>query len=231
MEKFHPLSVLDVGCGIGTWLAVFKENGVKEYFGIDGDYVDKKLLRSYLEEENFQAVNLEKSFDLERKFDLVISLEVAEHISMDSAKVFVDSLCRHSNNIVFSAAIPGQGGQNHLNEQWPQYWVDLFKANSFYCYDIFRKEIWDYTEVDWWYKQNIIVFTKGDIKDLQFTPVIQSLVHPSNFLQKLEYLSELRIKVNELSTIKERWECGKNGIKNHAFTFWKAVLNKFKNPL
>src|SRR5690242_20053849 len=87
IKLFHPTSVLDVGCGVGTWLSVFKEYGLADYFGIDGDYVDEELLRLYLDPEHFKAVDLESSFDLKRKFDLVISLEVAEHLGMDSAKV------------------------------------------------------------------------------------------------------------------------------------------------
>src|SRR5436309_14636146 len=111
-----PQSVIDVGCGLGTWLSVFEEFGVKDVFGIDGDHVDRSMLQ--ISNERFTAFDLKKPIQIDRRFDLVVSLEVAEHLPKDCAKTFVHSLTRLGPVILFSAAIPFQGGRAHLNEQW-----------------------------------------------------------------------------------------------------------------
>lgn len=110
-EELKPISILDVGCGIGTWLCVFKSIGVKEVLGIDGDYVDRELLKKYIDDSEFKSIDLRYSFDLKKKFDLVISLEVAKHLPFESADNFIDSICRHGDTVLFSAALPGQGGK------------------------------------------------------------------------------------------------------------------------
>jgi 2-polyprenyl-3-methyl-5-hydroxy-6-metoxy-1,4-benzoquinol methylase len=78
----QPNTVIDVGCGVGTWLAVLAENGVADVWGIDGDYVDRALLE--IPEERFLPHDLTKPVRLERRFDLVLCLEVAEHLPADS---------------------------------------------------------------------------------------------------------------------------------------------------
>ncbi|MFC4873600.1 class I SAM-dependent methyltransferase [Negadavirga shengliensis] len=174
-----PESVLDVGCGIGTWLHVFKNQGVQEVFGIDGDYVDGEMLSKYIDQNEFQALDLEKSFDLDKKFDLVISLEVAEHLNEYTAHIFVDSICRHSDIILFSAAIPGQGGQNHINEQWPEYWARIFQKHGYVFLDPIRPLIWEDSRVDFWYRQNIFLVVKEEhLLSKRFPVSHKALVHP-----------------------------------------------------
>src|SRR5438270_9981863 len=56
MELAQPRSVVDVGCGTGEWLAVFRENGIKDTWGVDGTYINKKLLK--IPEECFIPANL-----------------------------------------------------------------------------------------------------------------------------------------------------------------------------
>jgi SAM-dependent methyltransferase len=171
MDRVGPTSVLDVGCGIGTWLKVFEENGIKDYVGLDGEYVDKSLLKIPI--ANFQPADLRKEWRLNRKFDLVMSLEVAEHLPEGSADLFVKLLTEHGDSIVFSAAIPHQGGQNHLNEQWPLYWQQKFERLGFYFHDVIRPVIWDNPQVDWWYKQNIFLINKS-----KSTQKLATMVHP-----------------------------------------------------
>ena len=89
MELVKPQSVLDVGCGIGNWLKVFEEQGIGDYKGVDGSYLDKNLLKIPI--HNFEARDLQQSFSLGRKFDLVVSLEVAEHLDERYADQFVHS--------------------------------------------------------------------------------------------------------------------------------------------
>src|SRR5438552_2146277 len=122
-------SVSDVGCGDGSWLSVFRRHGVDDIIGIDGDYVEAELLQ--IPQDRFRAVDLAKPFSLGRVFDLAVCLEVAEHLPPDCASGFVKSLARLAPVVLFSAAIPKQGGNHHTNEQWPDYWAKLFGEHGF----------------------------------------------------------------------------------------------------
>jgi SAM-dependent methyltransferase len=158
-ELIHPASVLDVGCGVGTWLAEWGSVGVSDVRGIDGDYVDRTALE--LPPDKFAPVDLGRPFSLGRKFDLVQTLEVAEHLDETCADAFVESLAGHGDTIMFSAAIPGQGGTHHVNEQWPSYWEQKFAKVGFTAYDVIRPQIWTDPRVLVWYKQNILLFARG----------------------------------------------------------------------
>ncbi|MCO5287711.1 MAG: class I SAM-dependent methyltransferase [Chitinophagaceae bacterium] len=198
LELIKPFSVLDVGCGIGTWLKIARDLGVKEVLGIDGSYVDKSLLKIPL--ENFIEKDLRNPFDLNKKFDLVICLEVAEHLPIESAEIFINSLCIHSDTILFSAAIPEQGGQNHLNEQWPSYWSAIFEKNGFRGFDVLRPVFWDNNNVQFWYKQNMILFSKNTIPYLHSATIpVQSYVHPYLYQNKLKEIKELKALVKKMS--------------------------------
>ena len=151
-----PESIVDVGCGAAAWLSIFREHGVKTVVGLDGDYVPRSSLR--IEPECFRAVDLTKPFTIERRFDLAMSLEVAEHLPHASAEDFVASLCRLASLVLFSAAVPGQGGTNHINEQWPWYWRHWFGKQGFRMFDPIRPLIFHDRRVEWWYRQNLYLF-------------------------------------------------------------------------
>jgi hypothetical protein len=130
-------SAVDVGCGVGNWLAVLREKGATEIQGLDGSWVDQDLLA--IPRSNFKQVDLSRSaIELPRRYDLAISLEMAEHLPPDRAEEFVTSLTALSDYVLFSAAIPFQGGINHLNEQWQHYWADLFAARGYGVHDFIR---------------------------------------------------------------------------------------------
>jgi SAM-dependent methyltransferase len=158
LRLLDPASVVDVGCGVGTWLSVFREHSIEDVVGVDGSYVDKSLL--HISPDRFTECDLSKGCALNRNFDLAISLEVAEHLPPESADVFVRDLTRLSDAIVFSAAVPGQGGTNHVNEQWPTYWKHLFEARGFILVDCFRKRMWDNRNIACCYRQNMFLFMK-----------------------------------------------------------------------
>lgn len=184
----RPESVLDVGCGTGVWLSVFQENGVQDIQGVDGEYIERDRLK--IPQEKFKEHDLENGFDLEKQFDLVSCLEVAEHISEGNARNFIDSLTRHAPAILFSAAIPHQGGVSHVNEQWPSYWASLFREKGYVPLDVVRRKVWDNENVEWWYAQNVLLFVKTDslvnnpslLQALALTNASQlDLVHPKNY--------------------------------------------------
>lgn len=160
IDLFSPKNVADIGCGTGTFLNVFKSNGISDVIGIDGSWVDWKLLLKNINEAEFFECDFEKGVRLKKRYDICICLEVAEHISPYKSSSFISDLSEISNVIIFSAAIPFQGGQNHLNEQWIDYWQDLFKEKGYSIYDGLRELIWDNKNVDVWYKSIYLFLLK-----------------------------------------------------------------------
>jgi SAM-dependent methyltransferase len=152
----HPKSVVDVGCGVGHWLSEFRKLGVDRVLGLDGSYIDPEWL--VIPKDLFRAADLSKPLQLREKFDLAISLEVAEHLPEASAATFVESLVNLAPVVLFSCAIPKQGGTQHVNEQWPEYWRLLFQKHGYCMLDLIRKVIWKNPEVKFWYRQNTFLF-------------------------------------------------------------------------
>ncbi len=215
MELLQPKSVLDVGCGIGTWLKAFDESGITDYLGVDGEYVNRSMLK--IPEDKFRPYDLQNSFSIGRKYDLVISLEVAEHLSESYADVFVQTLVGHGDFILFSAAIPGQDGQNHLNEQWPEYWEKKFLKHGFYFHDVIRPLIWSNELVDFWYRQNIFLVKKDKLVKRPFLTL--SVVHPQLYQLKLRNEKEYSESLLE----------GRQGLRVSVIIFLNAIKIKIKN--
>lgn len=165
---FNPTSVVDIGCGVGNFLREFKAKGVETITGIDGAWADKEEISRNIQFDNFEEWDLTKEWQPEVIYDLAISLEVAEHIEPEFADTFVKTLTNCSDNIVFSAAVPGQGGQNHINEQWNDYWIEKFAEKGFVKIDFLKPYFWNNKDIFWWYKQNILFFTKTPEKYAQF---------------------------------------------------------------
>lgn len=158
LEYVQPHSVVDMGCGMGTWLSVFKKHGVAEVLGVDGDYADREALQ--ISAQEFLPFDLRQPFRAERTFDLVLALEVAEHLPATCAETFVASLVRLGPVILFSAAVPFQGGTNHLNAQWPDYWMQKFSRYNYAPIDCLRRRLWQNTKVEWWYAQNLMFYAE-----------------------------------------------------------------------
>jgi SAM-dependent methyltransferase len=175
-----PHSVLDVGCGVGTWLAVWQEQqGVSEILGVDGHYVQPSQLR--IPARCFKPWNLSNPLEIGTTFDLVQSLEVAEHLQPHAAVTMVESLIRHGNVILFSAAVPGQSGKGHVNERRASYWVECFASYSYQVFDIVRWRIWDRSEIGIDYRQNLMIFASQEgVERVENRTVDRSLdvVHP-----------------------------------------------------
>ena len=155
-DALTPTSVLDLGCGRGAWLRVWNESGARDVVGVDGDYVAPADL--VVDPDVFVARDLGRRIDLGRRFDLVESLEVAEHLPEDRARGFVDDLCRHGSIVLFSAAPPGQGGEQHINEQPYEYWRALFAEQGYEPFDFVRPRIESSLEVAPWYRYNVLLY-------------------------------------------------------------------------
>lgn len=205
-ELVSPRSVVDVGCGIGTWLRVWMELGAEEVLGIDGSYVRPETL--LIPVDRFQALDLTGPQPVGKRFDLVESLEVAEHLPESAAKNFVSFLCSLGPIILFSAAIPYQGGTHHVNEQWPEYWAALFAEHDYVALDLIRERVWDNERVAYYYAQNAFIFAQRDHCDrlLRKAGIATDLhahrtlsrVHPRKWREKNERPMPLRQLVRML---------------------------------
>lgn len=153
-------AVVDIGCGVGTWLYASLENGANSVLGVDGPYVDRSEL--WIEPKHFRALDLTRPFQLNHTFDLALSLECAEHLPAESAESFVSSLVRLAPVILFSAAIPHQGGTHHVNEQWPDYWAKLFRRHRYYFWDCLRSRFWNAESIPPWYRQNAFLVASSE---------------------------------------------------------------------
>lgn len=183
MKLINPKSVIDVGCGIGTWLHEFEKSNVTNYIGIDSHAQTDMLL---IEPSKYATSDL-NVFDARpfSRFDMAISLETAEHLKPEAAENFIKNLTLLSDIVVFSAAIPHQGGLNHINERWQSYWAGLFKQNGYACIDYIRPKLWGDSRVELCYAQNILIFVKQSTSNValeqeQITTELASLdhVHP-----------------------------------------------------
>jgi SAM-dependent methyltransferase len=147
LERYAAKRVVDVGCGEGYWGAEFAKHGC-EVLGIEAhaEPVIPSVKR-----------DLAKPFALSQSFDLAVCLEVVEHLPSSRAKGFVSDLCRLAPVVLFSAAVPNQGGEGHLNEQWPTYWAALFERQGFTLSGAPRWEVWEDERVEFWYRQNLMV--------------------------------------------------------------------------
>jgi SAM-dependent methyltransferase len=187
----RPASLVDVGCGQGTWLAAAEELGVEDLTGLDGDWVDRAKLRS--PRMTFRAVDLAAPIAFDRRYDLALSVEVAEHLPASAADGFVAALCAASDAVLFSAAAPFQGGTDHVHEARASAWAARFAANGFDCFDLVRGAIWDRAEVAWWYRQNLLLFAKrGSAAHAAFAraplpPPPRDVVHPDAFEEKVAH--------------------------------------------
>jgi len=156
LPEMKIASLLDVGAGHGAWAAEWLAAGVKNVVAVDGDYVQPDQLA--IPKKNFRAHDLSTPLDLKKSFDLVQSLEVAEHLPEGKAELFVDNLIRHGDVILFSAAVPHQGGEHHVNEQPPEYWRRKFAARGYAAFDFVRPKLEGRSEVMPWYRFNSYVY-------------------------------------------------------------------------
>ena len=90
---------------------------------------------------------------------------MAEHLPASRASGFVHDLCAASDFVLFSAAIPGQGGQHHVNEQWPGYWADRFAAEGYAITGALRFRFWNTAGVEPWYRQNLLLAGRDPVPD------------------------------------------------------------------
>lgn len=190
LELIGCRSVVDIGCGLGSWLSVLRGLGIPDIRGLDGSYIRKEDL--LIPAKNFFAANLASPLEIDREFDLALCLEVAEHLPSERNESLVKELAAASPVVLFSASLPHQDGTGHINEQWLEYWVDIFAGYGYGAIDCIRAKFWNDPSVDWWYKQNAILYVRTSalsdypklaaLPNSPFPPV--SIIHPEFLLHK-----------------------------------------------
>jgi len=211
-------SVVDFGAGAGAWLCAWQRLGVADVVGVDGDYVQPTALM--IPAERFVAANLAVPVRLRRAFDLVQSLEVAEHLSPSAAVTFIDNLVAHGDVILFSAAAPGQGGEYHVNERPYDYWRALFDERGYAMFDPIRLRVVDDLRVEPWYRYNTFLYVNRRLvpsvtDDLTSTLIAwdQPIPDLSPRLYKIRK-SAIRCLptpvVTQLAVLKKHWSVSRN---------------------
>jgi SAM-dependent methyltransferase len=184
----HPKSIVDVGSGTGVWAAQFMKTGITDAIGIDGDWVKSDMLK--IPPASFLVRDLRYPLSLNRTFDLALCLEVAEHLPPERAEGFIADLVQLAPIVCFSAAIPAQGGADHINERWQSYWAKLFAAHAYVPVDCLRMRFWNDDEIPSYYRQNTILYVsrqtldaRPDLQQIrsQSPSEVLSLVHPRIF--------------------------------------------------
>ncbi|MES1219190.1 MAG: methyltransferase domain-containing protein [Bacteroidota bacterium] len=199
-DLFKPRSVVDVGCGTGAWLKTWNEIfRIDNYLGIEGPYLDKE--KALIPADKIILKDLKEPVAINQRFDLVMTLEVAEHLPDSSAEIFVQSLISLGDIILFSAAIPGQEGTYHINEQYPEYWAAIFNKYGFVPVDCIRPRIWNNPLIEFYYRQNILVFIKKEIAN-RYPSIVQETaatkadylarIHPDFFDRKNEHIQRTK---------------------------------------
>jgi SAM-dependent methyltransferase len=207
VELLEPRSLVDVGCGTGSWLKVFREHGVDDVLGIETAPIDSSVLEIEPAELRVASV-LDQRPD--RRFDLALCLEIAHYLPGEAGPKLVESLAELGPAVLFSAAIPGQGGagaKDRPNQQWPDYWAALFESHGYVCIDCVRPRIWDDPAVEVWYAQNTLLFAERSLLNDQAAlgweydrarerPL--SIVHPRIFRASYERFARVQAELDRL---------------------------------
>jgi SAM-dependent methyltransferase len=207
LDRYSPNTVLDVGCGLGTWAAVFLEHGC-DAVGIDGEQIPDHLVK--IPPERFTLMDLEEPLPVHRRFDMAVCLEVAQCLSEPAGQRLVEFLCSAADVTVFSSAVPGQGGTHHVNERWPDYWQQLFGAHGFGFDDEIRWCFWDDDEVEWWYRQNMFIVTRGG-----GSVAVRAVVHPKLLDKKARLIGD--------------FYGGRVPVRTGGMIAARALLNRFRD--
>jgi SAM-dependent methyltransferase len=167
VDSFHPLTVVDVGCGTGHLLVSLRALGVR---GIGLERSPTALLACRHRGLDVRKFDLESAENFSEHADIVVSTEVAEHLPAQFADHFIDLLANIARVVILTAATPGQGGTDHVNEQPNGYWIEKFRQRAFRFEERlthrWRNE-WVEKQVTTWYWANLMVFSReGGQRDL-----------------------------------------------------------------
>lgn len=175
-------SVIDFGCGMGTWCKALNNLGVKNFLGIDKHHYDPAYM--LIPADKYIQFDLRRPLELIRRVDMAISVEVAEHVNSEYSDIFIKNLCSCSEIVLFSAAITYQGGTGHVNEQSCTYWEKIFNGHGYKAIDCIRPYFWNNNQVEIWYKNNCVLYIAQHTYENIFAQIPQNtypldIIHPS----------------------------------------------------
>ena len=175
-------SVIDFGCGMGTWCKALNNLGIKDFLGIDKHQYDPAYM--LIPKEKYIQFDLRKPLVLTRRADMVISVEVAEHINSEYSDIFIKNLCSCSKFVLFSAAISHQGGTGHINEKSCTYWEKIFNKYGYKAIDCIRPYFWNNEQIEIWYRNNCLLYIEQYTYEKISTHIPQNtypldIIHPS----------------------------------------------------
>jgi len=128
VHEIGPRTVLDVGCAMGFLVEGLRERGVEAY-GIDISAYALERVRNDMKPYCRLASVLEP---LPQRYDLIVCIEVLEHLSAPDADRAIANLCRASDDILFSSTPFDYREVTHFNVQPPEYWAELFARYAFF---------------------------------------------------------------------------------------------------
>jgi SAM-dependent methyltransferase len=161
MERFHPASVLDVGCGTGVILESFRSRGVR----VRGlEYAEAAL--AYCRDRQLDVVKFDIASESKtgiEQVDLVVSMEVGQQLRESDADCYVDLLCQAASVVIFSSESPGWGDKYPRNEQPHQYWIEKFGQRG-YSFDkptsLHWRNEWKRLDTAPWFSRNVMIFQR-----------------------------------------------------------------------
>jgi len=219
-KQVNVRSVLDVGCGRGTWLGVWNELGVLDFVGVDGEYVSVERLA--IPRERFIAADLSRKLPLSRRFDLVQSLEVAEHLPSEVSAPLIKNLCLMADVVIFSAAQPGQGGELHVNERTPEFWANLFLDNGFARFDSLRPVLAYDKRIEPWYRFNTFIYANTDGQRRLARDVLDTKIPPGERAPEFGHLT-WKIRKRILRRLSVPMVTGLARVNYRVRTLWRSI--------
>lgn len=211
LETFPVTSVVDIGCGVGTWLSVFLHNGIREIKGFDVNNLPEESYFIAKDKIMTDCDFSSEDFETNCSASLAICLEVAEHLTDTVSNNLIKILVKTAPVVIFSAAFPGQTGVNHINEQPPWYWREIFHSYGYVEIDFLRPLIWSDERVAWWYRQNITSFVNSDYIKTQMGVKLLARYKEQPDPQRLTVVSESLLK-NVFSEMQQK-KCPLNKLR------------------
>lgn len=132
IEKYSPATVLDIGCAFGYLVSALRNKGVQAY-GIDiSEYAlsqaDEKI-KPYVKVMS-ALDNLPDEFP--KKYDLVVSIEMIEHLYEDDGLKVIKKMTEYSDMILLSSTDNDFAEPTHVNVQPKEYWCEKFAEHNYY---------------------------------------------------------------------------------------------------
>ncbi len=153
-------SVVDFGCGPGWYVAAFQRNHILAK-GYDANPNTKEFSSLFTPGEGrCEQANLAHEFILETPVDLVLSLEMGEHIPQEFESQLIQNMVRNTRKyLILSWALPGQPGDGHINCQPNEYIIEKITRYGFSENKIIKKYLREQAQLSW-FKETIMVFER-----------------------------------------------------------------------